>query len=414
MKVLLGSVGDGCRFNIGLLYLVSYARKYGKEQHLFKISSNILEDTQTFNPDIIGLYCATRYAGLIDDLVSKLKVFNPNIKVILGGHHVSALPETILINKQIDYVVVGEGEKAFLDILENKVDSGIVKHESINPLDIIPFPARDLIELNHSDWIYMVTSRGCPYTCIYCSPQKFWGTPRYFSAKYVVEELKSLVNQGFKRVCFGDDLFIGNLKRLTEIVDLFKAEKLEVDLACTVRANLVNQKVCDLLKELNMKRVSFGAESGCEKTLQFLKNGSVSMKDNCNAVEVLKRNKFIVNGSFIVGSPLESFSDAQETLKFISKSSFDGVALYTFTPYPGTASFKEDFINYGWSNFDVYRRSMIFPGKMSDIELKQIYSEFEKIQKRKNIAYLIKRVISDPKRLQYVFSGMLKKQSGKS
>jgi anaerobic magnesium-protoporphyrin IX monomethyl ester cyclase len=412
MKVLLGSIGDGCRFNIGLLYIVSYARKYGDKKHIFKLSDNLLEDNQNFYPDVIGLYCATRYAGLINDLVSKLKVINPNVKVVVGGHHFSALPETM--NKQIDYVVVGEGEKAFLDILENNVAPRIIKYEPINPLDIIPFPARDLIELNHSDWIYMVTSRGCPYTCIYCSPQKFWGTPRYFSAKYVVEELKSLVNQGFKRVCFGDDLFIGNLKRLTEIVDLFKAEKLEVDLACTVRANLVNQKVSDLLKELNVKRVSFGAESGCEKTLQFLKNGSVSMKDNCNAVEVLKRNKFIVNGSFIVGSPLESFSDAQETLKFISKSSFDGVALYTFTPYPGTASFKEDFINYGWSNFDVYRRSMIFPGKMSDIELKQIYSEFEKIQKRKNIAYLIKRVISDPKRLQYVFSGMLKKQSGKS
>jgi anaerobic magnesium-protoporphyrin IX monomethyl ester cyclase len=226
MKVLLGSVGDGCRFNIGLLYLVSYARKYGHKKHIFKLSDNLLEDNQLFYPDVIGLYCATIYAGLINDLVSKLKVLNPNVKVVVGGHHFSALPETM--NKQIDYVVVGEGEKAFLDILENKVASGIVKHESINPLDLIPFPARDLIELKKTDWVYMVTSRGCPYTCIYCSPQKFWGTPRYFSAKYVVEELKSLVNQGFKRVCFGDDLFIGNLKRLTEIVDLFKAEKLEV------------------------------------------------------------------------------------------------------------------------------------------------------------------------------------------
>jgi anaerobic magnesium-protoporphyrin IX monomethyl ester cyclase len=401
MKVLLGSVGEGCRFNIGLLYLVSYARKYGHKKHIFKLSDNLLEDNQLFYPDVIGLYCATRYAGLINDLVSKLKVLNPNVKIVLGGHHVSALPEAIIANKQIDYVVVGEGEKAFLDILENNVAHGIVKRESINPLDLIPFPARDLIALNHSDWVYMVTSRGCPYTCVYCSPQKFWGTPRYYSAEYVIAELKSLVAEGFTRVCFGDDLFIGNMKRLKEIVVLFKAAKLKVDLACTVRANLVNQKVCDLLKELNVKRVSFGAESGCEKTLQFLKGGSVSMADNWNAVRLLKANGFIVNGSFIVGSPHESFEDAKETLKFIRKTPFDGVELYTFTPYPGTASFKTEFASYGWSNFDVYRHNMIFSGNITDTELKLIYN-------------LIKRAISNPQRLRYVFSGMLKKQSGKN
>ena len=271
-------------------------------------------------------------------------------------------------------------------------------------------PDRSLVNINRSDWVYMVTSQGCPYNCVYCCPKNFWGVPRYHSASYVVAEMTRLVQQGYSRLCFGDDLFIGNINRLKEISALIKKEGLKVELACTVRANLVTQEICSLLRSMNVKRVSFGAESGCDKTLRYLKD-SISLEDNKRAVALLKQYGFIVNASFVVGSPNETLADAQETLRFIQDSSFDGVEMYTFTPYPGTSAFKKEFMVRKWNEFDVFNREMIFGGVMTDSELQQVYSEFEKIKRKKNLVYLIKRLIRDPLRVKYLFSGRLKKQN---
>jgi anaerobic magnesium-protoporphyrin IX monomethyl ester cyclase len=407
LKVLLGSVGGG--IGLGLLYLASYARKFGSKEFEFKVSDSVALDVINFQPDFVGLYCATRYADDLPELCRLVKA-RCKAQIVVGGHHVSAM-EGAVIDQNIDYVVVGEGERAFLDILEGKTVRGYVKRDPLENLDTIPFPARDLVNIKKSDWVYMSTSRGCPYKCVYCAPQKFWGKPRYRSSSDVVAEIQYLTNEGYKRICFGDDLFIGDLARLQNIVALLKYHNLKgVEFACTVRANLVSFELCRLLYSINVTRVSFGVESGCEKTLKYLKCGSVSLQDNLNVVHFMKNYfNFVVNGSFIVGAPDETFVDALETLKFVAEYPLDGVDLFTFTPYPGTQCFSNVGC-YSWSSYDVYRRKMIFGGAMSDVELQEIYRRFDQLKHRKTWRYMLKRGLANPARIKYLLNGRLGKQ----
>jgi anaerobic magnesium-protoporphyrin IX monomethyl ester cyclase len=405
LKVLLGSVGGG--IGLGLLYLASYARKFGSKEFEFKVSNLVALDVINFQPDFVGLYCATRYADDLPELCRLVKA-RCKAQIVVGGHHVSAM-EGAVIDQNIDYVVIGEGERAFLDILEGKTVRGYVKRDPLENLDTIPFPTRDLVNIKKSDWVYMSTSRGCPYKCVYCAPKKFWGKPCYRSSSDVVAEIQYLANKGYKRICFGDDLFIGDLHRVANIASLVEHYKIKAEFACTVRANLVTSSLCFLLKKLGVSRVSFGVESGCQKTLNYLKCGSVSVRQNFEAIRLLKTYGFIVNGSFIVGAPGETFVDALETLKFLEESPLDGVDLFTFTPYPGTQCFSNVGC-YSWSSYDVYRHKMVFGGSMSDVELQEIYRRFDQLKHRKTWRYMLKRGLANPARIKYLLNGRLKKQ----
>ena len=214
--------------NLGLGYLVSFLRNnFGQNTFNFKIiDNNVKKEILSFDPDIIGITSVSQNYNRAKEYAHFAKI--KNIPVIIGGVHISTLPQSL--SNDMTVGCLGEGEKTILDLFsvflkKNKFPvedlvkiKGIVYKErdklivnssqqQIENMDEIPLPARDLLKIDkHS---YMFTSRGCPYNCIFCASTIFWNKVRFFSAEYVIRETEELVNRyEVKLISFFDDLFI--------------------------------------------------------------------------------------------------------------------------------------------------------------------------------------------------------------
>ncbi|MDO8691834.1 MAG: radical SAM protein, partial [Dehalococcoidia bacterium] len=354
---------------LGLSYLASYLSKYGGiDQIVFRRSP---QDLIAEKPDIVGISSVThnfnraiRSAGEIRESLG--------VPVVVGGTHISALPHTL--PSCFDAGVLGEGEETFLDLCRRYESKGrltpdilgqipgIVFHGEegtltttvrplIDPLDRIPPPRRDLlresVDPSFRHDMHMLTSRGCPYRCVFCFSTQYWGRIRFFSPRRVVDEIKDLVeNWGATSINLYDDLFIANRNRLKEIADLLEQEGLtgKVRLSCaSARADLLDEEVCALLRRMNVQAIGFGAESGSQPVLSYLKKDTTTVEDNQRVIDLCQNYGFQLFASFIIGSPGEEEKDLVATYEFISKnaSRFHAVDVYSLTPYPGTPVWQE-------------------------------------------------------------------------
>lgn len=367
---------------LGLAYIASYVKEYGGFGNVKIVDVGGVKDfglIEKFKPDVIGLSSLTQNFNIIKEVSREIQV-RLDVPVIVGGYHISALPNNL--NCDMDIGVVGEGEQTFLELLSEYEKHGLdlkkLKHvdgliywdsgnlnfnskrKLISPLDKIPFPFRHLLK-NRSGKFYMFTSRGCSYSCSFCSSSAFWGCVRFFSPEYVVREIKHLVyGYEVKNITFYDDLFIADKKRVSKIADLLNAEKLDVSFECSVRSNLVNDEVASVLKRMNVTRVSMGLESGCDRILKRLKGSTVSVEKNLDAVKLLKKYRFGIGGSFVIGSPNESERDVMKTLDFIRVSGVNVGETYVLLPFPSTKMWFDckrkglvnDFMD--WERFCMY------------------------------------------------------------
>lgn len=184
----------------------------------------------------------------------------------------------------------------------------------------------------------MMTSRGCPYRCHFCSSQSFWNKYQAKSPSKVIEEIKYLKSLGATEIIIFDDLFTTNTKRLEQIAKLIVEENLnELEYSCLVRSDRIDQHTIDLLKQINVKHLAFGAESGSNKMLAAM-NKKTTVEDNQKAIDLLAENGLRPTMSFVVGYPGETIADLELTRQFIQKnrSVSDIIDCYPIIPFPGT------------------------------------------------------------------------------
>lgn len=367
MKVALVVPSTGLNFNdacapLNLGYIASYLRKTvpNVEVKIFDgmAKQNVEQLIFEFQPEIVGVTAVTPQAPSAYKLLDTLRKNRPDIFTVVGGIHVSQLPEEA--SRHADCVVVGEGEKAFSDIVKARINKqmipAIIYGEPIDNLDDIPSPAYDLLDMkvylkNGSKFprinypnMAMVTSRGCPYRCRFCwnSARRF--KVRYFSAQRIVDEILFFKKEyGIKSVFFNDDEFLINTKRLNELAVLFKQYSIDKWLTwgCQARARTITIPILKLVKSMNCVLISVGLESGCNRILSYLKNNSASVEDNSKALAMAKQVGVTMGGSFIFGTPTETFSEMEETMKWCWNNDnlvFFGINI--LTPYPGTEVWK--------------------------------------------------------------------------
>jgi len=389
-------------------YLAAYADKVLPAGSVeFRLMRKpVTQELDEFAPDLVAVSAVSQNFNRVAPLASAAK--SRLLPVIVGGVHVSALPDTL--PEQADVAVIGEAEQTFAELLRILLDTGRLEHSRlesvrgvafrsagrlirtpprplIDNLDTLPHPDRSLIGYpRHS---YMFTSRGCPYRCVFCSSSRFWDKVRFASAEYVVSEIEELVSHGVHTVSFYDDLFAANLKRLEEIADLIASKGLdrEVRFTCSCRANVVTPRVVSALRKMNVVSVGMGLESGNPRVLEYLKGG-VTVEDNRRAVALLKDAGIQANASFVIGSPDETEAEVMDTYSFISRNPLDFVDTYVLTPLPGTPIW-DDALSRGlvsndmdWSRLDVNfggpGRAVILSKTLSPANLALLYARFRR------------------------------------
>lgn len=258
---------------------------------------------------------------------------NSKIPVVIGGQ--GAIWEGL---KKYDFkhIVIGEGEVSLSRII-NGEDKKIICSDNIIDIDSLKFPDRGIC----GGTVPILTSRGCPWNCKFCSSQKYWGKVRYHSAEYFIDEVKYIIkhHKKAKRLYIMDDLFIANKKRFNQIYKLWMKNKMHKVLSPNgfVRSNSLTMEIALKMKDMGFRRVRFGAESGSDKVLRHL-NKQATVKDNQNAIDICNKIKLPVFCSFMHDTPEESDEDRKMTKDFIkrNKGKMRVSGYYEYKSFPGT------------------------------------------------------------------------------
>jgi len=376
-------MAKGITVPLGLAYIASYLTSKDisvkiLDLEIEDLSENSLDKLiEKESPFLVGVSCNTHTRYKAFEIVNDIKNKFPNIHVNMGGPHVSFTPENVLMNTSADSIVRGEGEyilyelfdaiernKDFKNVkgLSYKNQKGQIIHNMNMPpvenLDSLPFPDRYSFNLKKYELIFpgeikkelsghMISSRGCPYKCIFCSASAFSDRRvRYRSPYNVVDEIEYMVEElRYKNIYIYDDHFVLNSKRTIEICDEIKKRNLDFNFFCYSRVDSVTKEKFNKMAEAGCKVVSFGIESGSQKVLDYLKKG-ITVDQIIKAVRICKDVNIITKGTFIIGSPYESISDFKKTCKlvnklyaiqpqFIANVGFNGIFIY-----PGTEIYK--------------------------------------------------------------------------
>ena len=256
-------------------YLVSVLQKETDQPFDYRVTSEAYDQVD-FQPDLIGIGSVTSCFWQVLEFAELFREKLPDTKLVIGGHHISALPSHL--PGTIDVGVLGEGEDTFADLVRRFTPGRGWPHETLqsipglcyrgrlgnvqltdrrlprSDLDTLPFPLRSVNPMNPDEAV-IFTSRGCPFRCTYCSTQEYWERFRRFSADYVVRELEHVIetSPNVTSVYILDDLYVADRRRLRELARLIDAAGLNKRLQFHgfVRSNLVDDELCELLKTMN-------------------------------------------------------------------------------------------------------------------------------------------------------------------
>ncbi len=362
---------------LGLLYLAGYLKKMNKHE-VFGLDAQVeeLDYNEDFkgrirkvNPDVVGITAMT--FTLIDvlktiDLIREVgKELDKKITIVLGGPHVHLFHEETINLEGVDFIIKGEGEKPFFNLLEALESKGELKDikglvykengeivnnpvgDLIEDLDDVPFPDRALLPVKKYNSILgegrvvttMFTSRGCPFQCAFCDRPHLGKKFRARSAESVVNEMEECLRMGIEEILIYDDTFTVDRKRTIDVCDEIIRRGLDFIWDIRARVDTVDEEVLAKLKEAGCARIHFGVEAGTEKILKVLNKG-ISLDRVEKAFKDSKKVGIEKLAYFMIGAPMETKEDIKETIKFAKKIDPDYVHITILTPYPGTRIYQ--------------------------------------------------------------------------
>lgn len=391
----LGPIAENLFYNsapLGLCYLASILEEDKNRLKIIDAAveglsvERIIRRVTDFSPDVIGITTFTVSAYSAYELAKEIKRRFPQKKIVAGGPHITSNPNDLLKQSEVDIAVIGEGEITFKELIEAiKKGQGLDKVKGlayrvneqifftpprgfISDMDTLPFPARGLIPIQlyrpqpndqkRLPKLSMISSRGCPYSCIFCDKDVFKNVYRTFSPKYIVDEMSHLVNEFKARdIAFVDSTFTPNKNRVYRIIREIKNSNLDVTWTCSVRADVLDKQLLKEMKDAGCWRVRLGIESGNEEVLKFIKKGitKYQVRKVANwAYELDLEPK----GFFIIGHLIDTKKTIKETINFACSLPLKDITVQVNTPLKNTPQYQlveqhgkvmtRDFSNYSF------------------------------------------------------------------
>jgi len=375
--------GEDAQDSLGILYLAATLQEKGMDVRLLDSSQeraswrDVAKSIGSYSPDVVGITCTTATRFPAFRLAKMIKRIRRDATVIIGGPHVSMVPEeTLSCVKDIDIVVAGEGEVALQNILEALAGKkrlpdmpGIFSREKgaisgsgfcppVEDLAVLPLPARHLLSKyrDRKTGMYttpnqtlggenvpmsttpIMTTRGCPFGCAFCSTSHFWGKRnRMRPVESVVEEMEHVVREYRQSLFYiHDDTFNMSVERVFDICDQLAKKKLGIRFSCNLRVDNVTRDMLAKMKEAGCYYVAFGVESGSKRVLdEVIGKGKVDKEKARNTARWCDELGITRQANFLYSLPTETAEEVGETIKFSQE--LGGRQIFSPTKiFPGT------------------------------------------------------------------------------
>jgi anaerobic magnesium-protoporphyrin IX monomethyl ester cyclase len=368
-------------FPYGLAYVAKYLQKAGHHVEVLDIDTfrydrkKVVEELSKYKCDVVGTGGIITVYKYLKWLIPEIRKAHPEAKIILGGTLTTSVPELVLNNLDIDFIVIGEGEITapnLVNYLENhkkdkkaklKTKAGVdelkkikgigFRHEGkviitepqelIADLDSLEAPALDLFDTKKiisylGGKMEILTERGCPFRCDFCYHQ-FGYKSRRRSMENVVKEMKYLSKKyDTTNFTLPDNLFVFNKNEILKLIGLFKKYDLKVTFDASMRASLVTEELIQLLQKAGCTSLCFGFESGSQKVLNLM-NKMTTVEQMDRAIAIMEKHKMQYFGTFIIGYPGEKKEDIDKTIDFCVRHNHLAKPFFA-TPYPGTPLYE--------------------------------------------------------------------------
>lgn len=420
----------------GLAYLAGFIRAKGHSVKV--IDCNIEAPTvESFRPffeknytqkfssiRVIGLTAVTCTIKKAYKIAGICKEYYPESLIVFGGVHATFVTDEVINNPLVDLVVVGEGELTLEELLEGKkLDKirGIVfkkslkrnkyqitanpPRERITDLNSLPMPAYDLFPVlsykpakgsyKKLPAMNMMTSRGCPGQCTFCS--KTLGDRLVFkSAGKILGEIQYLIkNYGIKEIIFYDDTFTVYRDNVIKLCDLIIENNLNISWTCFARVDFISQKMLEKMKMAGCHQIMYGVEN-IDKTILKNINKNINLEQVANAVKWTKKAGIECRLAFMVGSPGDNEKIIKKNIEFVNKISPDLLVVNITTPFPGTKMFswakeKKLILTHDWDDYTLAEPIM----KLENLTTEQI-KNFYKLMYRSfyfRPAFILKKIL---------------------
>jgi radical SAM superfamily enzyme YgiQ (UPF0313 family) len=327
---------------LGILYLAGYARAEGHEVVVVDLAGkeDDLENALSgLAADVFGISSTTPQYPQALRILGILRQRHPEALVVVGGAHPSSVPEQC-ISDGFDTAVVGEGEVALCKVAAGRL-RGVVKEPYVKDVDSIPLPARDLIDIRSYGYAIeggkattLITSRGCPHQCAFCSKDVWQKGTRFHSSARIIAEIRECMDKyGFRHFLFLDDSLTLKKQRLLDLCR--EMAPLGIVWRAYARADKMTREMLLAMKQAGCVEVGIGVESGSQQILDAVCKGT-TVEQNSRLVALCREVGIVSNVFIMIGLPGESYETVEATRRWMEENRPDKFGYNIFAPYVGT------------------------------------------------------------------------------